>query len=312
MERDANYVAVGAFVLLLIAMGVWFLLWYGDAGERREYNMYEINFTGSVGGLDQGSAVRYLGVDVGRVRRLALDRNNPTQVKIIVEIDENAPISAATRANLNMQGITGLLFINLKQAADGDPNAPLPQGERYPRIESVTSDLDDLLASLPDLVARASQLLDHIDTQVFSKANVASISESLANIRDTTKTFPQTAQKISTLADQLSATLAEVNGAAASIRGIAEDARPNIGQTLEQFKVAADNLSGATKRVNDFVASAEVQMGHLSEHGLFEFERLLRDARDAAQEFGDLSRSLKQQPSQLMYERPNSGTEIRP
>jgi len=312
MERDANYVAVGAFVLLLIAMGVWFLLWYADAGDRREYNTYEINFTGSVGGLDQGSAVRYLGVDVGRVRRLSLDRNNPTQVKVLVEIDENAPISAATRANLNMQGITGLLFINLKQAVDGDPNAAPPQGERYPRIESATSELDDLLASLPDLVSRASQLLERIDTQVFSKDNLAAVSESLANVRDTTKTFPQTAQKISTLADQLSATLVEVNGAAASIRGIAEDARPNVGQTLEQFKLAADNLSSATKRVNDFVASAEVQMGHLSEHGLFEFERLLRDAREAAQEFGDLSRSLKQQPSQLMYERPNSGTEIRP
>ena len=42
MERDANYVAVGAFMLLLLAMAVWFVLWYSGSNDRREYNQYEI------------------------------------------------------------------------------------------------------------------------------------------------------------------------------------------------------------------------------------------------------------------------------
>jgi phospholipid/cholesterol/gamma-HCH transport system substrate-binding protein len=310
MERNANYVAVGSFVLLLIAMGVGFILWYSDAGDRRDYTMYEINFTGSVGGLDQGSAVRYLGVDVGRVRRMALDRNNPTQVKVIVEIDEAAPISAATRANLNMQGITGLLFINLKQVDEGDPHAPPPQGDRYPLIASVSSDFDVLLASLPEVVGRASQLISDVNA-VFSEKNIATVSQTLENLRATTQSLPKTAENVATVVEQLRTTLEEVNGAAASIRGIAEDSRPQVQQALQDLSAAADNLSAATARVNNFVSSAEVQVGHLSEHGLFELERLLRDARVAAQEFGDLSRSLKQQPSQLMYEKPNSGMEIK-
>ena len=37
MERDANYVAVGAFILLVIGMGVVFLVWYSDANDGREY-----------------------------------------------------------------------------------------------------------------------------------------------------------------------------------------------------------------------------------------------------------------------------------
>jgi phospholipid/cholesterol/gamma-HCH transport system substrate-binding protein len=53
-----------------------------------------------------------------------------------------------------------------------------------------------------------------------------------------------------------------------------------------------------------------VQLGHLSNQGLFELERLLRDARVAANEFRDLSRSLKQNPAQIMYEPRVSGTEI--
>ena len=67
MERQANYVAVGAFILLVTAMAVGFVLWYTDASDSRDYEMYEIYFAGSVSGLERGGPVRYLGVDVGRV-----------------------------------------------------------------------------------------------------------------------------------------------------------------------------------------------------------------------------------------------------
>mgnify|MGYP001572889847 CR=1 FL=1 len=62
MEREANYIAVGAFVLLAIAMAAFFVIWYTGSRDQREYKHYEIYFTGSVSGLTEGSAVRYLGV----------------------------------------------------------------------------------------------------------------------------------------------------------------------------------------------------------------------------------------------------------
>jgi phospholipid/cholesterol/gamma-HCH transport system substrate-binding protein len=308
MERDANYAAVGAFMLLLIAMAVGFVLWYSKAGDSRSYKPYEIYFEGSVSGLDKGSTVRYLGVDVGRVRRMSIDKQ-PSRVKVIVDIDDSAPISAATRASLNMQGVTGLLYINLKQAQGVDATLPPPQGERFPKIESMNSDFDALLTSLPELVGRASALIDNID-KVFSEKNVNAFGQTLENLRATSQSLPRTAAKVADLIDQMRETLTEVNGAAAGIRGIADDSRPQIKQALDGMRVAADNLSHASDEINKFVTSAQGQVTHLSEHGLFEFERLLRDARAAANEFRDLSRSIKQQPSQLLYEKPVSGMEI--
>ena len=93
MEREANYVAVGAFILLVMAMAVGFVLWYTDANDSRDYELYEIYFTGSVSGLDRGSPVRYLGVDVGRVRSLAVDSRNAGQVTVVAEIDSTASIT---------------------------------------------------------------------------------------------------------------------------------------------------------------------------------------------------------------------------
>ena len=120
MEREANYVAVGTFILLVIAMGVAFVLWYSDARDARDYTRYEIYFAGSVSGLSQGGPVRYLGVDVGRVRRINIDRRNPGRVVVVAEIDRVAPISSATRASLGLQGVTGLLYIDLKEVPDLD------------------------------------------------------------------------------------------------------------------------------------------------------------------------------------------------
>ena len=71
MEREANYLAVGTFILLVLGMGDRISCsGTTDANDGREYEVYEIQFAGSVSGLDRGSPVRYLGVDVGRVRRL--------------------------------------------------------------------------------------------------------------------------------------------------------------------------------------------------------------------------------------------------
>lgn len=97
MEREASYLTVGAFVLLVIALGTWFVIWYTDRQDQRDYKRFEIYFEGSVAGLSKGGPVRYLGVDVGRVVRMNIDPRASDRVQVIVDIDAQAPISDETR-----------------------------------------------------------------------------------------------------------------------------------------------------------------------------------------------------------------------
>src|ERR1700676_5633201 len=122
MERDANYVPGGAFVLLVTAMALSFVLWYTNQHEKRIYLRYEIYFQGSVSGLTPGSPVRYLGVDVGKVGRILIDPQQRNRVLVLADIEATPPIDGRTRASLSLLGITGLLFIDLKQ--DVDATAP--------------------------------------------------------------------------------------------------------------------------------------------------------------------------------------------
>jgi phospholipid/cholesterol/gamma-HCH transport system substrate-binding protein len=311
MERDAHYVAVGAFILLVVAFAVGFVLWYTDANDGLVYERYEIYFTGSVSGLDRGSPVRFLGVDVGRVRRLTIDKKDPTRVQVVVEIDENAPVSAATRASLGLQGVTGLLYVNLKEQADVDRSAPLRKGSQYPVIEAVESDFDAFLASLPELMGRANTLLERF-SRVVSDENLDGIADTIKSLRDTVKTMPQTSKDVQQLVAELRATVAEIHGASESLRAMTDESRPEVKGALQRMNDVANNLAEASSRVDRFTKQSEVQLGNFSEQGLFELERLMRETRQAAREFRDLSRSLQENPSQILYEPPESGVEIKP
>src|SRR5579862_5765282 len=96
MDRDTNYVVVGAFVLLVIAIAASFVYWYTDQKDKRTYHRYEIYFRGTVSGLSAGSPVRYLGVDVGKVVRVLLEPQQRQQVEVIVDIEPAAPIDRGT------------------------------------------------------------------------------------------------------------------------------------------------------------------------------------------------------------------------
>ena len=61
METKANYVAVGAFVLVCAIGLVVSLLWLAGAQYAQEYDYYQAIFKGSVSGLGKGTTTRYNG-----------------------------------------------------------------------------------------------------------------------------------------------------------------------------------------------------------------------------------------------------------
>src|SRR3984957_10103379 len=231
MDRDANYVAVGAFVILVIAMAGSFVFWYTDQRDKRTYERYEIYFPGTVSGLSAGSSVRYLGVDVGKVVRIMIDPQQRNRVLVLADIESSAPIDGRTRASLSLQGITGLLFVDLEQDRKVTTPGPLAQGLTYPVIRSAPSDFDVLLSNLPALTANLVELADRFN-QVFSDENVRSIKATLENGRLPSERLPDTVREVQGLVADVRSTALEVKGAAAGLRGIEEHSAPDLESAI--------------------------------------------------------------------------------
>jgi phospholipid/cholesterol/gamma-HCH transport system substrate-binding protein len=309
MDRDSNYVAVGAFVLLVAAMAVSFVFWYTDQQDKRTYQRYEIYFPGSVSGLTAGSPVRYLGVDVGKVVRIMLDPQQRKTVQVTADIDSTAPIDDRTRASLSLQGVTGLLFVDLEQDPKAESTGGLAQGQRYPMIRSRRSDFDVLLSNLPELTTHLVELADHFN-EIFGDANVRSIKATLENARLASERLPDTVREAQQLLVEVRRTTQEVQGTVAELRGLVTEGSPDLKATFANIHQISDNLAKTTARLNSFVAENEPGYSRFSEQSLPELEQLLRESRQAVRDFRDLSRSLKQNPSQLIYESNYRGIEV--
>ena len=309
MDRDTNYVVVGAFVLLVIGIAVSFVYWYTDQKDKRTYHRYEIYYDGTVSGLTAGSPVRYLGVDVGKVARIMLEPKNRKRVEVLADIDANAPIDARTEALLSLQGVTGLLFIDLEEDPQSTATGSLPKGEHYPVIRSAPSDIAVLLRRLPDLANHAIELVGHMD-QVFSEENVRAFKATLQNVRLASERSPALLKEIELMVADIRHASDDVDSAANELRSVTNSAGPDLQATLANVRRITDSLASTSDRLNDFVSQNEPGLSRFTNQSLPELERLLRESRDAARDFRELARSLKEDPSRVLYQPNDRGVEV--
>jgi phospholipid/cholesterol/gamma-HCH transport system substrate-binding protein len=309
MEREANYAAVGAFVLVIALVGALFVYWYSDSREHKIFRRYEIYFEGSVSGLERGAAVRYLGVGVGRVQQMHIDPRDPGRVQVIVDIDSSTPISDRTLAQLELQGVTGLLYIDLQQLRADLPLPPVVPGIEYRVIRSARSRFDLFLARLPDVLASAGELVDRA-ARVLSDKNIAAITNSLNNIDKASAGLPQTLRDVNTLVIELRGATVDLAASAKGARQIVDQAGPEVVGALQRVRVVADNLANATDQIEKLIGDNRQDLRSFARDGLPELERLVREGRAAAEEIRELSSSLRENPSQLLYQPRQVGMEI--
>jgi phospholipid/cholesterol/gamma-HCH transport system substrate-binding protein len=309
MERDARYATVALFALACVVAAFAFIWWYSGRSDRREYNTYEMYFQGTVSGLSKGSPVRYLGVDVGRVTSLDVDRRDPSSVKIIADIDTTAPISGATRAKLGLLGLTGLLYIDLQQDPEVSPRRPLEHGERHPVIASGKGSIEASMEKLPELLNQASKVMSRVEL-VLSEDNVQSATRTVQNLERASASLPQTLKE----AQDLTADLRRISASTLQLTTRLNDTlvsmQPDLQATLASARVASDKLARTADSLERTVNSNGGQLGRSAGASIAELQQLVIDARQASNEVRELARQLREQPSSLLREAPEAGVEM--
>ena len=309
MEREANYAAVGAFVLLVIALATALVFWYSDARDSRDFDRYEVYFEGSVSGLTVGSTVRYLGVDIGRVVTMRIDPRNAARVQVLVDIDQEAPISEKTVAELSLLGVTGLLYIDLLGDAGTKRLSAVVPGERYPVIRSVRSGFDVILSGVPEVMGRASEVAQRA-SRLLSDDNIEALSGVIANLDAASRTLPDTMQEVDALAKDLRLIAGDLREVAAGLRATTRESAPLIRQVVERVDEVAGNMASATARLDKLMTESAPGLTEFTRHGLPEIEQLTRESRAAAAEIESLARSLRENPSQLLFQPEPKGIEV--
>ncbi|MDB5444463.1 MAG: hypothetical protein JWP73_2839, partial [Phenylobacterium sp.] len=186
MEKNANYALVGLSSLILFIGMVIFVVWLARLRLNAEYDLYDILFQGPINGLSQGGEVRFNGIKVGEVTKIALDRSNPSRVIARARVTSDVPIRLDSFATLEPQGITGVNYVQITAGSSSKPllKDTVPRGT-IPILRSQKSALSDLLQGGGTVLTRTIEALDRVN-RVLSDQNIKTFSTALSDTQAVT------------------------------------------------------------------------------------------------------------------------------
>ncbi len=311
MEPKVNYILVGAFVAFLGAAVLAGILWLGKTDYRGAYDRYEAYMKESVAGLSIDSTVKYRGVDVGRVKAIALNPNNPEEVLLTMDIVRGTPIKTDTIAVLETQGLTGLATINLTGGSREAPPLQAQEGQTYPVIKTGPS----LFYRLDEAVSRLlseeglAQLLIDLDTAAKGAAKVLD-EDNRAKLKRTITDLSDVAQTIAAHKNQIGQTL---NGAArsadnlvkltASLNAEVPTLLAGINKSVAALNTATDELARTSKTVGAVVTEARPELQQFTRRTLPEAGLLVTELRQLTGTLTRVARELEREPSALVFGR---------
>lgn len=301
MESRVSYAAVGAFVLVLGAALVGLGLWLGSGLTVRGYDRYSIYFTESVSGLFLNAPVKYRGVVVGRVERVEIADQNPEQVHVVVEVEAGTPIKTDTRAQLDPQGVTGVVHVELTGGTLQAPLLTRHDGQPYPVIQSAPS----LFSRLDEALTQGLQTLDGLAariTELLSDRNLQSVEQTLANLARFSSVLAANGERLDNTLQNAERLMA--NGAEAS--AALPETLAAANRMLARWDKLAVQLEAVGNRVEDMAISGRQELEQVGRTTIPEINGLIAELRMLTDNLNRLSDDLRDNPRLLLFGRPDA------
>ena len=311
MEPKVNYVLVGSFVALLGAAALAGILWLGKTDYRGVYDRYEAYMRESVAGLSVNSTVKYRGVDVGRVKDIALNPGNPEEVRLTLDIARGTPIKTDTIAVLETQGLTGLATINLTGGSREAPPLQALEGQEYPVIKTGPSLFFRLDEAISRLLSEKglSKLLADLDTVAKGAAEILD-EENRSALKRTIKDLSDVAQTVAAHKEQLNRGLTGAAQSADNLVKVTASLNEQVPVLLARINKSAaalrtltEELAQTSKAVGSVVKETRPELEQFSRQTLPETGLLVTELRQLAGTMTRVARDLEREPNALVFGR---------
>jgi len=302
MSIRSSKFSIGLFVIIgaLICAGI--IIWIGAAGFFMKGSLYTTYFDESVQGLQVDSAIKYRGVDIGKVQNIKVAPDYRL-IEVVMKINLEGDLPNQTVAALTSAGITGIVFIELDRIKAGElSNSPkITFKSSYPVIPSRRSGIGRFLADTGAIM----QNIKNIDLK--------GISDQLQNTSKAIENFVE-GKRINNIMTHLESTSTNLDQAIARINktvaegkvdkvvnetmGILSDARKLIGQAKNEFESL--NLKEKSSR-------ADILLGDIGKKTKVitnELQDTSEHLRVTSENLQKLSDNLTRNPSELIFSKP--------
>jgi phospholipid/cholesterol/gamma-HCH transport system substrate-binding protein len=303
METRANYVAVGAFVLTLLAGLFIAVLWLARVQFQTEYKYYETHVAGPVTGLASGALVRLNGIEVGRVTGIELDPKDPQLVRLILQVRNTVEIRTDAVASLETLGLTGLSYVEISGGTLSSPPLVAAKGQQYPTIPSRPSSLQEVFNSAPELLTRLL-VISNRTASLLDDKNREALAGALSNLRDITAVFARRTQDIDQLITDSGQTMHNLAIASASLQSMSgklDRASDGANRLVVGANGAVDQIAKAGADLDAVILSAKPGVLDLTGNGVDQLNELLSDAHHLIANLSRVSTALERDPSRFLF-----------
>ncbi len=310
METRASYVLIGAFTLLGLALVLGFGLWTARFQSDAAWQEYEIQFGQAVTGLSVGSSVQYNGINMGSVRELYLDPEDPRRVIAIVRLQAEAPVRTDTTARLSISGLTGIAFIQLRGGSPDKPPLTAGPGQVRPVILAEESPLQKLIDASEDIATTASEVMLRL-LDFLSEDNADRISETLDNLDafaqaltsekdlfgDIVRNAHRGSEQLVGVLDGAGKAIDDVvlalDGIEEHLIAILPGLSQDLSETLNQF-------ASLSRRLDNVIADNEQALSEFGAEGLAQFGPALQEFRHLIRELSRVSSRFERHPTRFL------------
>jgi phospholipid/cholesterol/gamma-HCH transport system substrate-binding protein len=286
METKANYVAVGAFVLACVIGLVVTIMWLAGSQYSQEYAYYQTYFEGAVTGLGKGTVTRYNGIDVGRIKDLQFDPNDPQRVIVTLEVQPGLNIREDSVASIDSQGLTGGSFVEISGGTAKAPLLVAKPGQKYPVLRSKQSGLAQLEQSAPEVVAKLNVAATRIN-DLLNDNNRRAIAHILASLDETTSV-------IARRSGDLDAIIRNTNTATTNLAANTK----KISPLLDNVNVAVNNMNVTMDKYGKLADDTDV---FVNGDGLAQLSDLISQTRELVGNLNRFSEQLNRNPTSILF-----------
>tara|TARA_B100000989_G_scaffold298818_1_gene290172 strand:- start:4016 stop:4942 length:927 start_codon:yes stop_codon:yes gene_type:complete len=287
VESRVNYTIVGFFVILALAAAFVIAVWLSVGLGQKDYDYFLVYSNESVSGLSVKSPVKYNGVNVGFVESIGLRKKHPEEVKLVLAVEKDVPVSLDTRAILNTQGLTGIGYMELKGGKPDSPKIPLLKGEKYPIIKTSPSLMFRLDQALDKLTSNVSDISQGLE-RILSQENAEHLTESLENIQSITDNLQKNNERFDQILADTQTTMDNTATASKKLPAL----MTSIDKTAQSFQDLSHKLSTASTKLDSTMTNVDVAVKTVN-------DQLLPPAVNAVSDFGAVMLNLKGVSQQL-------------
>lgn len=310
MENRAYAIAVGVFTLIL-GVGMVLAYWW-MTGSQEPRTQYIVNSQLPVTGLSPEAAVKFRGVDVGKVTAISLDSTAQTTILIKIEVLETLKLSTEAYAELRRQGLTGIAYLDLN---DNNQNAPILLSNGIIPLRPTL--VDNLMAKGPELIAQFEVLLQK-SGQLASTTEGLLANIDIVKLNKTIASFEEVSEKAIPVLNTVTDVLRNANQIVSKENQVQlAKTLESVQQTFEATKPLINELRQTNKNFERTATQIEMSTSQLSNvliaETLPQIHAVTQNMNQSLLHFNQLASVLEDDPQSIIFgksvESPGPGEE---